>query len=153
MKFLCDQMLGTLAKWLRILGFDTYYANNLADDSELIEIAKKEKRILLTRDKNLVYQARRENISVIEISTTELDEQLKTVLEDVEINHDLILTRCLICNSVINDIKKDDVKNKIPDRVFEGNDEFWYCKKCDKIYWRGTHYNMMIDKITQIQKN
>ena len=153
MKFLCDQMLGTLAKWLRILGFDTYYASNSVDDLELIEIAKKEKCVLLTRDKDLVYQARRENISVIELSTTELDEQLKTALKDVEINYDLILSRCLICNSVINDIKKNDVKDKIPDRVFEGNDKFWYCKNCDKIYWRGTHYTMMLDKINQIQKN
>ena len=150
MKFLCDQMLGTLAKWLRILGFDTYYTNNLTDDLEVIKIAKKEKRILLTMDKNFIYQARRENISVIEISTTELDEQLKIALENVEINQDLILTRCLICNSTLNYIKKNDVKAKIPDRVFESNDKFWYCKNCNKIYWKGTHYDKMLEKILKI---
>jgi uncharacterized protein with PIN domain len=150
MKFLCDRMLGTLVKWLRILGFDTYYANNLINDVEVINIAKKEKRILLTRDKNLIYQAKRENIFVIEISTTELDEQLKIALEDVEINQDLILTRCLICNSVLDDIKKDDVKDKIPDRVFESNKKFWCCKNCDKVYWKGSHFENMMQKIKQL---
>jgi uncharacterized protein with PIN domain len=152
MKFLCDRMLGTLAKWLRILGFDTYYANNLINDLEVINIAKKEKRILLTRDKNLIYQARRENIFVIEISATELDEQLKVALEDVEINQDLILTRCLICNSVLDDIKIDDVKDKIPDRVFKSNKKFWCCKNCDKIYWKGSHYDKMMAKILTHKK-
>lgn len=59
MKFLCDKMLGTLAKWLRIYGFDTFYANSEIDDEGLMEIAKKEKRVLITRDKDLIIKAKK----------------------------------------------------------------------------------------------
>ena len=84
MKFLCDQMLGTLAKWLRIYGFDTFYANNEMDDAKLLEISKNENRVLITRDKKLIQMARKENIETIEIKTTDIDEQISKVLGDVE---------------------------------------------------------------------
>lgn len=151
MKFLCDRMLGTLAKWLRIYGFDTFYADSEIDDNELLRIAKGENRTLITRDKELVFYGKRENLDVIEIKTTDLDEQLKIVLKHVKIDKSKFLSRCIVCNSIVDEIKKDDVKNKIPKKVFENNDEFWFCKKCDKIYWRGTHYNDMIKKISKLK--
>ena len=80
MKFLCDQMLGTLAKWLRIYGFDTFFASSQIKDEDLVEIAKNENRTLITRDKELIYSAKRQNIKTIELKTTDLDEQIKQVL-------------------------------------------------------------------------
>lgn len=149
MKFLCDQMLGTLAKWLRIYGFDTFYANSETDDNELLKIAKKENRTLITRDKELTYCGKRENLNVIELKTTDLDEQLKLVLKHVKIDETKILSRCILCNSKVNKIQKDKVKNKVPEKVFENNEEFWFCKKCDKIYWYGSHTENMIKKISK----
>ncbi|HEC72177.1 MAG TPA: hypothetical protein ENI36_01070, partial [Thermoplasmatales archaeon] len=111
MKFLCDQMLGTLAKWLRVYGFDTFFANSKLDDADLIEIAKKEKRALITRDKTLSQVARRENLKVYEIKSTDIDEQLNQVLEDIYIDKKQIFSRCLLCNSLISLIDKDRVKN------------------------------------------
>jgi len=150
MKLLCDQMLGTLAKWLRIYGFDTFYSNNLTDDSQLFDISKKENRILITRDKELICAARRENIRTIEISTTDIDEQIITVLSNVKPDKTKFLSRCLVCNSEIGEVKKDSVESKVPDRVFDNNEKFWYCKKCDKIYWKGTHYENMFEKIDSL---
>lgn len=152
MKFLCDRMLGTLAKWLRIYGFDTFYANSGLDDSDLINISKKENRIFITRDKNLVFKARRENITVIQIDSTIIDDQLLMVLKDIKIDNDLFLTRCLLCNSIIKDIKKEKVRDKVPERVFRSNDKFWFCNKCKKIYWKGSHYEKMLEKINFIKK-
>ena len=150
MKFLCDQMLGTLAKWLRIYGFDTFFAHNKIDDAKLLEIAKKENRILITRDKELIQVARRENLKTIKVETTDVDEQIKSVLNNVEIEKTQVLTRCLLCNTLIEEIKKNDIKDKVAERVFENNDKFWFCKKCDKIYWKGTHYDKMIEKINNL---
>lgn len=150
MKFICDRMLGTLAKWLRIYGFDTYYADSETDDDELLRIAKKENRTLITRDKELTYCGKRENLIVIELETTDLDEQLKLVLKHVKIDKKTFLSRCTLCNTMINSIKKDEVKDKVPKKVFENNDKFWFCKKCDKIYWKGTHYDEMIKKKKQL---
>jgi len=151
MKFLCDQMLGTLAKWLRIYGFDTYFANSEISDEELLKISKDEDRILLTRDKKLVQRAHKENIKNIEIKTTDVNEQLKIVLKDLTIDKNKVLSRCILCNNVIDEIKKRDVGGKVPERVFETNEEFWFCKKCNKIYWKGSHYENMIEKMDELK--
>ena len=150
MKFLCDRMLGTLAKWLRIYGFDTFYADYETDDNELLRIAKKDNRTLITRDKELTYCGKRENLNVIELKTTDLDKQLKQVLKQVKIDKKTFLSRCTLCNTTIYPIKKDEVKDKVPKKVFENNNKFWFCKKCDKIYWKGTHYDEMIKKTTEL---
>ena len=153
MKFLCDQMLGTLAKWLRIFGLDTFYANAEIKDEVLLQIAKKENRIIVTRDKQLINIGRKKNLQVIQINSTKLDEQLIHVLKDVKIDESAVLSRCSLCNTVLDEIKKKDVKDKVPKRVFENNEKFWYCTKCDKIYWMGSHYDDMIKKINQVKKS
>jgi len=150
MKLLCDQMLGTLAKWLRIYGFDTFYSNKIKNDNELLKIAKKEDRVLITRDKELTYGARRENIQAIEVKTTDIDEQINIVLKEIKPDKTKFLSRCILCNSEVEEIKKEDVKGKIHERVFDNNDKFWFCKKCNKIYWRGTHCDKMLEKIDEL---
>lgn len=147
MKYLCDQMLGTLAKWLRIYGFDTFYANSEINDSQLIDISKKQKRILITRDKNLLQMARKEKLKFIEIDTTDINKQINKVINKLKIKQSSILSRCILCNTKIEEIKKDKIKNKVPKRVFEKNEKFWFCPKCKKIYWKGSHYENMIEKI------
>ena len=72
-------MLGSLAKWLRILGFDTFYANAEITDRDLLKIAKDENRIIISRDKELIFMGKRENLDVIEIKNIDLDEQLNQV--------------------------------------------------------------------------
>lgn len=150
MKFLCDQMLGTLAKWLRIYGFDTFYATNELNDLDIIKISKKENRILLTRDKKLIQIAKRENIKTIEIKTTDINEQIGIVLTNFKVDKNKILSRCILCNTEIEDIKKEEIEGKVPDRIFEGNEKFWFCKKCNKIYWKGSHYEKMFEKINDL---
>lgn len=150
MKFLCDQMLGTLAKWLRIYGFDTFFVNSEMDDAKLMEITKKENRILITRDRNLIQSARRENLKTIEIKKTDINEQISTVLGDIKIDNKKVLSRCILCNTEIEEIKKGDIKTKVPKRVFDNNEKFWFCKKCNKIYWKGSHYEKMFEKINKL---
>lgn len=150
MKFLCDQMLGTLAKWLRIYGYDTFYANSEMDDSKLLEISKNENRVLITRDKNLIQIAQKEKIKTIEIRTTDLDEQIKIVISNFKIDKTKILSRCILCNVEVEEIKKIDVKGKVPERIYNFNKKFWICIKCNKIYWQGSHYKKMFEKINKI---
>lgn len=152
MKFLCDQMLGSLAKWLRLIGFDTFYANSEMQDDELIQIAKKEERIVITRDKELISKIKKQKLPSIELNITDLDEQLKIVLNYVSINQKNVLSRCSVCNTKLNEIAKKDVQDKVPERVFENNEKFWFCSKCDKIYWAGTHYDKIKNKIKKLQK-
>ena len=141
MKFLCDQMFGTLAKWLRIYGFDTLYATNELNDLDIIDITKKENRFLLTK---------RENIKTIEIKTTDINEQIGIVLMNFKVDKNKILSRCILCNTEVEDIKKEEIAGKVPDRIFESNEKFWFCKKCNKIYWKGSHYEKMFEKINDL---
>jgi uncharacterized protein with PIN domain len=143
-------MLGTLAKWLRIYGFDTSYAGPEMDDEQVLNRSKKEDRILLTRDKDLINSAKRENIKNIQIKSTILDEQIKTTLNKKNIDIEKILSRCILCNSLVQDIKKEDVKEQVPERIFKSTDRFWVCPKCKKVYWKGSHYENMIEKIKNL---
>lgn len=150
MKFLCDRMLGTLAKWLRIFGFDTLFADSNIEDEKLLKLAKDEERILITCDKNLIIDARRENIKVIKIISTDINDQLRQVLKNTKIDENFFLSRCLLCNNLVEKISKKNVKKIVSDRVYENNKKFWYCKICDKIYWKGSHFENMIQKIKQL---
>lgn len=151
MRFLCDQMLGNLSRWLRFFGFDTYYVRSDIDDDEVLKIAEIDDRVLITRDKELVIRARKRNVKNIDIKYIDLDDQLKQVLKDVYIDDNKILSKCSICNSFLMKINKYDYKDKIPIKIFNNLDNFLFCKLCSKIYWKGTHYDKILEKISVIK--
>ena len=147
MKFVCDEMLGSLAKWLRILGYDTKYVKNM-DDDEIASIAIDEGRILITRDKNLAKKVK----NSIYLENNGLENQLKKIIKilNLKIDENKILTRCIICNEKIVEIEKKKVKGRVPPHVYETHEKFFICPKCHRIYWIGTHFDNMrkfIDKI------
>jgi uncharacterized protein with PIN domain len=150
MKLLCDHMLGSLAKWLRIFGFDTFYPDALMNDNHILKIAKREKRLLISRDKELLMRGKKEQVDVLEIRTTNLTEQLNHVLNEIPIDTKKVLTRCILCNSVLDAVEKKEIKNHVPPKVFETRDDFWHCSVCEKYYWMGTHYENMIEKINTL---
>lgn len=152
MKFLCDQMLGTLAKWLRILGFDTYFADEKVKDIELLNIAQDENRILISRDKELIQRCKKRQIDSIFLESKDLDEQIKKTLKNINVNKNQILTRCTVCNSILEKVEKKQVKGKVPEKVFNFKDEFWYCPNCDKFYWHGSHFDKMKQKIRELNR-
>ena len=143
-KFLVDRMLGQTAKWLRLLGIDAEYAPK-CEDEKLVEIAEEEERVIITRDKEL---GREENAILVEKEPPE--SIIKEVLEiyDVEIKP---LTRCSKCNGVVEKVDEEEVEDEVPENVFELNEEFWYCERCDQYYWRGSHWEKIMDKIDEIR--
>jgi len=139
-KFLVDRMLGQTAKWLRLLGIDAKYAPE-GDDEKLVDIAEEEDRVIITRDKEL---GREENAILVEKEPPE--SIIKEVLEeyDVEIKP---LTRCSKCNGVVEKVDKKVVEGEIPENVFELNEDFWYCEGCDQYYWKGSHWEKIMEQI------
>ncbi len=150
MNLLCDHMLGTLATWLRLCGFDTYYASADIDDDGLLDLAKKEARVLITRDKQLAERARTRHLSVISLTSTDLDEQLRHVLREMPLDLTLILTRCSVCNTPLESVEKGLVKEHVPSKIFIQHETFWRCPCCNKIYWKGSHYDNMLGKIENL---
>lgn len=141
MMFLVDAMLGNIAKKLRLFGYDSMYFSDI-DDSQLIEKAKTENRIIISRDHLLTDVAKKNGASAIYLSKeNEIDQFLeildKTHLELNEISGEK--ARCTKCNSTTSPINKSEIGDKIPEGVLEFNDKFWKCDNCNQVYWEGTH--------------
>jgi len=150
MKFICDEMLGTLAKWLRIMGYDTEYAKNM-DDGEIVARAEREGRAILTRDKMLAKRA----ANSLYIGERTLEEQIERVVEHfaLEIDEERLLSRCTICNVEVEKVEKSEVREKVPEHVWQSHDEFWRCPKCGRIYWTGSHWDNMKDMLERIKNH
>ena len=146
-KFIADAMLGKLSKWLRILGFDTLYYRNKEDD-KLLELAFKENRQILTRKTSL---KERKDIKhhLLFIYENNPLKQLKEVIAYYKLpiaSHD-VFTRCLICNQKLEALLAEFAKDRVPEYVANTEKAFFICPHCKKIFWRGTHYENMWQKI------
>ena len=155
MLFLVDAMLGNIAKKLRLLGFDSEYFSDI-DDSKLIEKARIENRIILSKDQNLINRAKKNELSSVYITKENEIEQFLEILESIHLKFDKIsgnTARCTKCNSLTSQINKTEITNKVPLGVLENNDKFWKCDGCDQIYWEGTHIKNLqkfVNKIRQL---
>ena len=144
MKFICDFMLGKLAKYLRMCGYDTEFIKNISDE-KLLGISQKENRILLTRDKGLLLRksVKNETIKMVLIKEDKIKKQIQQLKDELKINTNITLIRCINCNSVLNEIKKENVQNLVPIYVFKTQENFLFCPVCNKIFWNGTHAENM----------
>ncbi len=136
-KFVADVMLGRLAKWLRIAGFDVLYSNRYTDD-ELIALSRKEERILLSRDTRLL--VRKAVSRFVFLESGKLQDQIRQVFEATQTRTlPGLLTRCLSCNEVLDEMPRDEARDRVPPYVFQTQQQFKYCPVCRRIYWAGTH--------------
>ncbi|MCD6163330.1 MAG: Mut7-C RNAse domain-containing protein [candidate division Zixibacteria bacterium] len=149
MKFLCDDNLGKLARYLRMLGYDTYFEQTIGD-AELLSVMLKQGRIVLTRDSNLVERIESERRLLIESDSPE--KQLKAVITqlNLQINKDKLFTRCLECNKVCSEVAGEDVTDEVFPYIIKTQDSFKRCPKCRRIYWQGSHYKDMIAKLKSV---
>ena len=148
-KFILDVHLGTLAKYMRILGFDSLYKNNYKDE-EIVDISLKEKRTILTRDRGIL--KRSEVTHGYWIRSSKTDEQIIEVIKRFDLKEEIKeLSRCLLCNSLLRKISKEKVIDRLPRKVKEFHNEFYYCKNCDKIFWKGSHYTKMKGIIERVR--
>jgi uncharacterized protein with PIN domain len=138
-RFLCDHMLGTLARWLRLLGYDTAYPADLNDD-ELLALGERERRVLLTRDKNL---AARGDARALYVVSDSLDAQIRQVLTEIGPPVADPMSRCTVCNGVLSDATRTEARAEVPAGVWQRQEQFWRCTSCGKYYWRGTHWERM----------
>jgi len=149
-KFAVDCMLGKLAKWLKILGFDAVFFSKI-EDEELIGLAEKEDRILLTRDTGLIERAR--HSSTLFIESENWREQVKQVLDHFDLWEDVNPnSRCIECNSPLREVSKKRAKNLVTPFIYKTADTFALCPACGRVFWRGTHLKDMESKISELLK-
>ena len=145
MRLVADAMLGRLAKWLRVLGYDTLYWRG--DDAGLVRVALAEDRLLLTRDTRLPPRLPPSRTLLIE--SDHYEEQLHQVADRLglppKIGH-----RCLRCNEPLEPVAKAEVRGRVPEFVWTRHDRFARCPGCFRIYWEGTHYVRMIATLERV---
>lgn len=148
-RFFADVMLGSLARWLRILGYDTCYDNRVGDE-ELIARCRADNRVALTRDRRLVQ--RRSLRTSLFITSDKLGEQLREVLQFTgdTVDESLLLTRCLECNKRLETVAKEKIREHVPPYVYRTQSRFERCPACDRIYWAGTHRKRMMERIERL---
>ena len=147
--FLTDNHLGRLTRWLRLLGFDTAYGGEAADDL-LAERAHDENRVLLTRDRGLL----KRNLVVFGycLRSTDSREQLSAVLRRYGlIDQTEPWRRCLRCNGLLRPVAKVDVLDRLEPKTKLYYDEFQQCAACGQVYWRGSHFGELERLVAEVK--
>ena len=146
--FVLDVHLGGLARRLRLLGFDCWYRNDYKDE-EIIEVSVKHHRIILTRDKGILKNRRVSHGCWLH--SDDSDRQLREVIERFDlVGRAAPFSRCSDCNGLLETVKKSLVLDRIPVNTAAAFDTFYRCSNCGKIYWKGSHYEDMLRRFSDI---
>lgn len=146
-KFIADVHLGKLARLLRMLGFDIVYRNDYTS-KELLKISDEENRILLSRN---VALSKTHPDKCFIVSDEDPLVQLKQVIQHFDLNDRFQpFSRCMVCNGTLESVSKESIANLLQKNTSSYFNEFWQCKDCGRIYWKGSHYERMLKTIENI---
>lgn len=149
MKFIADAMLGRLAKWMRIMGCDVSYYRRIGD-SELVDLALKEGRLILTKD-TLLIRRKKARGNFFLVNGNSYKDQLKQVAGELSIDpYKDLLTRCVECNVPLTETSREKIRDSVPRYVFVSQDSFRTCPACGKVYWPATHRDGIMKMLGEI---
>ncbi len=145
-KFLADAMLGRLMTWLRLLGYDTAWADDLAD-SQIARLARSEGRIVLTRDTQF---ARRKGLPIVLFHEQTLAGELQELRQSVTLPPADLFSRCPVCNATLQLLTRETAKPLVPPYVWQTQTTFRRCPHCGRVYWAGTHRQHVLAFLREI---
>ncbi|MEM2006541.1 MAG: Mut7-C RNAse domain-containing protein [Sulfolobales archaeon] len=153
-RIVVDNMLGNLARWLRVLGYDTEYSRK-SQDADILNLAIRDDRVIITRDLGLHRRATKKNLKSVYIppDLTEIADILALVAEKLglSVEFDKGNTRCPLCNNKLSIAPKAQIASFVPPEVLNKYDTFWYCAKCRKVYWQGNHWKTISDTLEMVK--
>jgi len=155
-QFIVDAMLGKLALWLRLTGHDTIYSTEIHDD-EILDIAEREKRILLTSDAQLHDRAQQKEINAL-LLRGNVDERVARVFSEFNIPPRInpSNSRCSKCNGSLEELEeseKEKIKGLVHEQTYNHYNRFWYCNDCQSVYFQGGQWeniNEYMDRIREL---
>ena len=150
-RFAADRMLGKLAKWMRVLGFDVVYLRKGGDEE--IFLCLKEGRTLLTRKHGASFREQQGKVFIV--SANDPKKQLREVYQGLGLCKTAVtfLSRCLNCNRLLEAISKEEVREEVPEYIWQSQSLFYRCEDCGKVYWPGSHAKKMRQHLHQILSN
>jgi uncharacterized protein len=151
-KFLADGMLGKLARWLRMLGQDVSYTTELGD-SDLLEVAKKENRVLLTKDLELYQRAIARGIDAFYIEGKTESDRLEELAQryDLALEIDMEKSHCPVCNTKLKATPKEQLSDELEKNTLTYYEKFWKCPNCGQVYWQGAHWKQINNTLNEAQ--
>lgn len=150
--FIVDSNAGKLARWLRMMGYDALFFNDI-EDGRLVDMAMKEGRVVVTRDTQIAKRRVATNGSLRVILTRDDDprRQLLQVMKELSLDsRQTQFTRCLECNRRLKPRSKEEVKDLVPPYVFSTQAQYMQCPSCNRVYWQGTHWQRMKNDLEEI---
>ena len=155
MKFIVDINVGKLARWLRMFGYDTILFDH-GEDNRLVHIALKENRIILSRDTQMMKRRVITTgvVKAVLISNDNPRLQIQQVIRELGLNTDYnSFSICLECNKALREISKKEVEDRVPPYVYLTQTQFVECPECRRIYWQGTHWEAMTNRLKEIKNS
>jgi uncharacterized protein with PIN domain len=147
-RLFADAMLGRLARWLRILGCDTAYESGIADE-DLVRRCLSERRVLLTRDRDLIEEWRVPRALLL-VPEDPL-EQLRNVVMRLGLEAWIcFFRRCTVCNALVESVERSSVQGEVPERVFWTQEQFVRCPDCRRVYWEGSHTRRIRARVAHV---
>ena len=144
-RFVLDVHLGKLARYLRLLGFDTVY-DRAYDDATIVGIAVAERRIILTRDKGLL--KRKAVTHGYWLRNTDPRQQIREVIDKLDLARLVsVFSRCMVCNTTLEQVFEPDVSDRLPRGIRGRFEQLARCPGCDRLYWPGSHYDRMVELV------
>jgi uncharacterized protein len=149
-KFLADSMLGKLARWLRMLGQDVTY-NVQLNDNEILDFAKKENRVVLTKDLELYRRAAATGVDAFFVEGKSESERLAEVAEryGLTLVIDMEKSNCPVCNTKLKATPKEQLSEELEKNTFTYYEKFWKCPNCGQIYWQGAHWKQISNTLRE----
>ena len=147
-RFFADAMLGRLARWLRVLGYDTAYHAHIAD-ADLVRQAQQEERCILTRDRALPREWQLDRYLLVEAQTPL--SQLREVVQRFSLPwQDHLFSRCMVCNAPLQSVSPQEIAGAVPPYVLQHQQHFVRCPTCARVYWEGSHVVRMRCQLTRL---
>jgi uncharacterized protein with PIN domain len=154
-KFIVDHNVGKLVKWLRLMGYDTRFFDG-SDDSELVAMAQAEGRVILSRDTQIMKRRviTSGELKAVLIESDQPERQIHQVIDTLGLDCRFRpFALCLECNQPLVERSKEEVKELVPPYVFKTQSQFMQCPDCQRIYWRGTHWQAMTKRLNKFVNN
>jgi len=143
--------VGKLAKWLRMMGFDSLFFNG-SDDSHMVSQALSEGRVILTRDTEIMKRrvVNSGRLRAVLINSEEPERQMRQLMETLDLNRQFRpFTLCLECNQPLVERSREEVEGRVPPYVYKTQKQYMECPACHRIYWQGSHWMAMKRKLEE----
>jgi uncharacterized protein len=152
LRFIADENVGKLARRLRLLGFDTLFFKG-EDDGRMVEIARTDHRIIVTRDTRVLERKPivRGQVKAILVTSDEVEIQTQSIVAQLNLKSVMrLFTLCLECNHFLVRLDREAARERVPAYVWQTQNEYVECPECRRVYWKGTHWSAMRASLIQM---